>query len=393
MEKSTTRSAEALFQPFNLKGLALPNRIVLPAMGFHVAEGGVPGDDVGDYYARRAEGGAGLIFTEGVYIDHPVAGNNPLLMRFNGEAALDGWARVVKKVHAAGGRIMPELWHVGLIYRTEDVLKGQEPTYRPEEKQISPSGYIMPDRHVSTGMTQADIDEVIDSFARGAEKAKAMGFDGVELHGAHGYLIDQFFWDGFNRRTDGYGGSQRNRSRFGAEIIAEVRRRTGPDYPIVMRISQWKLQDYSAKVARNPAEMEEWLAPLVDAGLDAIDCSQRRFWEPEFDGSDLNLAGWVKKITGLPTITVGSVGLNQEMLASFGQAVAAMPTKIDRLIEMLEEQQFDLVAVGRALIADPDWPSKVRDGAFDQLRPFTMDILAESPSHQTYAPKKAQSAV
>lgn len=378
-------STECLFEPFRLKGLHLPNRIVLPAMGFHHAEGGVPGVDVANYYARRAMGGVALMFTEGVYVDHPVAGNNPLLMRFNGERPLAGWAEVVRRVHRARGLIMPELWHVGLIYKTEDVLKGNEPTYYPEEKQISPSGYIMPDRKVSEGMSLAEIEDVIQSFARGAEKAKEIGFDGVELHGAHGYLIDQFFWGEMNRRTDAYGGSMRNRARFAAEIVAEIRRRVGADYPIILRISQFKLQDYDAKVARTPKELEEWLAPLIDAGVDAFDCSQRRFWEPEFDGSPLNFAGWVKKVSGLPSITVGSVGLDVDMLDTFGTGLAPNPQSIDRLLEMMTRGDFDLVAIGRSLISDPDWPKKVRAGAMKELIPFTPAIFADSAFLEAYS--------
>jgi 2,4-dienoyl-CoA reductase-like NADH-dependent reductase (Old Yellow Enzyme family) len=385
MDKTTHRSTEVLFRPFRLKGLELPNRIVMPAMGFHGARGGIPGPDVADFYARRATGQVGLMFTEGVYIDHPVSGNNPVLMRFHGEEPLDGWAQVVRRVHAAGGRLIPELWHVGLIYRTEDVLKGLEPTFRPEEGQISPSGYIMPDKHVTQGMSQAEIDEVIDAFARGAETAKAIGFDAVELHGAHGYLIDQFFWEGFNRRTDGYGGSIRNRARFGSEIVAEIRRRVGPDFPIIMRISQFKLQDYDAKVVRDPLEMEQWLGPLVDAGVDMFDCSQRRIWEPEFAGSPLNLAGWAKKVTGLPTIAVGSVGLDIDMLASMGKAFTPEARSLDDLIEMMERGDFDLVAVGRSLLADPDWPVKVQERRFDALVPFTPAIMAESTALQAYS--------
>ena len=157
-------------------------------------------------------------------------------------------------------------------------------------------------------MSQREIDSVIDAFARGAEDAKRLGFDGAEIHGAHGYLVDQFFWDKLNQRTDGYGGTMRNRARFAAEIVAEARRRVGSDFPILMRISQWKLQDYGAKVATTPQELQDWVEPLVDAGVDVIDCSQRRYWQPEFAGSTLNLAGWVKKISGKPTIAVGSVG-------------------------------------------------------------------------------------
>ena len=134
---------------------------------------------------------------------------------------------------------------------------------------------------------------------------------------AHGYLIDQFFWSPLNQRTDRYGGSPRARGQFGAEVVAECRRRVGPDFPILLRISDWKLIDYRRRLAENPQELEELLAPLVDAGVDLFDCSQRRFWEPTFAGSDLNLAGWTKKVTGVPTMTVGSVGLDCDLMESF----------------------------------------------------------------------------
>ena len=364
-----------LFEPLQLRSLTIPNRIVMPPMGVHYADSGVPGLDVAQYYRRRAEGGAGLILTEGTYIDHPVSGNNPGYLRLNSEESIAGWAEVVRQVHDAGGLIMPELWHVGLVYLTAQLIAGGELVYDTSLGMVSPSGYIMPGQQVAEEMTHRQIRDVIDSFARGAAHSKAIGFDGIELHGAHGYLIDQFFWDQMNHRQDSYGGSMANRARFGAEIVAEVRQKVGPDYPILMRISQWKMQDYSAKVARTPQELEEWLDILVEAGVDLFDCSQRRFWEPEFTDSPLNFAGWVKKITGKPTITVGSVSLNVEMLASIMKGETATPTKLEPLLEMFNRDEFDLVAVGRSLLADPAWPNKVAAGDLDSIIPFSVDHL------------------
>lgn len=377
-------SVEPLFRSFEIGALHLPNRIVMPPMGVHAAEGGVPGPDVAAYYRRRAEGGAGLIITEGTYIDHPVSGNSRGYMRMSSDASIAGWAEVVRQVHAAGGKIMPEIWHVGLVYLTEDILSGRELTYDSRLNMVSPSGYIMPGQKVAEPITPRQIEEVIDSFGRAAVNAKKIGFDGVELHGAHGYLIDQFFWDALNRREDGYGGSMRNCARFAAEVIAEIRYRVGPDYPLTIRISQWKMQDYDAKVAHTPQDMADWLEPLVDAGIDLFDCSQRRYWQPEFDGSDLNFAGWVGKLTGKPTISGGSVGLDTEMLASITQGASGNPVPLDRLIARMEREEFDLVCVGRALIADPDWPRKVAAGRFDKLMPFRPSILAGDNSQLDY---------
>jgi 2,4-dienoyl-CoA reductase-like NADH-dependent reductase (Old Yellow Enzyme family) len=355
----SNRSTEALFRPFQLQGLALQNRIVMAPMTRSQSPEGVPGVDVAAYYRRRAEGGVALIITEGTLIDHPVAGFDPKVPHFYGEQALAGWRRVAEQVHAAGGRIFPQLWHVGMV-----VSPGQE--LKPGVKPIGPSG-----------MTQADIDAVVEAFAKGAQSAKELGFDGVELHGAHGYLIDQFFWGATNARTDQYGGDPVSRTRFAAEIIGEVRRRVGPDFPVVLRYSQWKLQDFEAKLARSPEELDRFLQPLVDAGVDAFHCSTRRFWEPEFSHSDLNLAGWTKKLTGKPSITVGSVTLNEDLMMSFGAASTAGVTGIDNLLDRMDRNEFDLVAIGRSLIVNPGWPRIVRTGALNQLQPFNRSVLSE----------------
>ncbi|MGA2213818.1 MAG: NADH:flavin oxidoreductase [Bryobacteraceae bacterium] len=353
------RSTEALFRPFQLKGLTLPNRIVMAPMTRSHSPEGVPGADVAAYYRRRAEGGVALIITEGTFVDHPVAGFDPKVPHFYGERALAGWRRVVEQVHEAGGLIFPQLWHVGMV-----VSPGQE--LKPGVNPIGPAS-----------MTQADIDAVIEAFAQGAQAAKELGFDGVELHGAHGYLFDQFFWGETNHRTDKYGGDLAARTRFAVEVIGEVRRRVGPDYPLVLRYSQWKLQDFEAKLARTPEELDRFLRPLVDVGVDSFHCSQRRFWEREFPDSDLNLAGWTKKLTGKPSITVGSVTLNEDLMTSFGTTSTAGVTGIDNLLDRLERGEFDLVAIGRSLIVNPEWPGIVRRRALSELQPFNRSVLEE----------------
>jgi 2,4-dienoyl-CoA reductase-like NADH-dependent reductase (Old Yellow Enzyme family) len=352
-------STDALFRPFQLNGLTLKNRIVMAPMTRSHSPEGVPGEDVAAYYRRRAEGGVGLIITEGTYPNHPAAGFDPKVPRFYGEDALDGWRRVVEQVHAAGGLIFPQLWHVGAV-----VSPGQTPA-----QGITPIG--------PESMTQVDIDSMIGAYAKGAHDAKELGFDGVELHGAHGYLIDQFFWEETNQRTDQYGGDLVSRTRFAAEILQEVRKRVGPNFPVVLRWSQMKIKDFDAKLVRTPQELERFLRPLVDAGADAFHSSTRRFWQPEFPGSDLNLAGWTKKLTGKPAITVGSVTLSQDLMTSFGTDGAAGVTGIDNLLERLEREEFDLVAIGRSLIVNPAWPAIVRRGALAELLPFNRAALGE----------------
>ena len=162
---------------------------------------------------------------------------------------------------------------------------------------------------------------------------------------------------------------------------AKCANRSGPSYPVALRISQWKIGDYDAKLAKTPGELEQFLRPLVDAGVDIFHCSQRRFWDAEFEGSNLNLAGWTKKLTGKPTITVGSVTLGADFTTSFGSPESAAVTGIDELLDRLERGEFDLVAVGRALIANPEWAAIVKAGELEELaslrpRPARFPALA-----------------
>jgi 2,4-dienoyl-CoA reductase-like NADH-dependent reductase (Old Yellow Enzyme family) len=235
---------------------------------------------------------------------------------------------------------------------------------------------VAPGKIGGVAMTVQDIADTIRAFAGAAAAAKKLGFDAVEIHGAHGYLLDQFFWHPTNQRTDSYGGKTlAERTRFAVELIQAVRAATGPEFPVCLRLSQWKLQDYAAKLAATPDEMTAWLEPLVRAGVDIFHCSQRRFWEPEFPGSDLNFAGWAKKLTGKPSITVGSVGLTGDFIAAFG-GEASKPSSLDELLRRFDRGDFDLVAVGRALLADADWAQKISEGRSSELRGFTKDALA-----------------
>jgi 2,4-dienoyl-CoA reductase-like NADH-dependent reductase (Old Yellow Enzyme family) len=325
--------------------------------------GGIPGEDVRSYYARRAAAGVGLIVTEGTYVGHDSAGNSDRVPRFHGEEQLAGWAKVAEDVHAAGGTIVPQLWHIGMVRE-----QGQAPY--ADAPAVGPSGLVSAGaERTGKAMTQQDVDDVISAFAEAAAAAERIGFDGVELHGAHGYLLDQFLWAGTNRRTDVYGGDAVARVKFAAEIVAAVREAVSPDFPILFRYSQWKQQEYTARLAETPEELEAILTPLAAAGVDAFHASTRRYWLPEFDGSDLNLAGWTKKLTGKPVITVGSVGLDGDFLKGF-QGEGAPVKGIDSLLDRLEAEEFDMVAVGRALLQDPEWAAKVLSDRYSELEPY-----------------------
>lgn len=367
-ESFCSHSVQSLFEPFTVGNLTLPNRIVMSPMTRGFSPDGVPGPDVASYYRRRAENDVGLIITEGTLINHPAAASNPNWPNFHGKNALKGWSQVVDAVHEAGGRIIPQLWHIGMQRKIGDL-----PNH--DTLPIGPSGLTASGVKVTAPMNESEISAVIDAYAQAAADAKKLGFDGIELHGAHGYLIDQFFWEKTNKRTDRYGGDIVERTRFAVEIIEACRRAVGSDFPIILRFSQWKIGDYTAKLAENPEQLEQFLTPLVDAGVDIFHCSTRRFWEPEFEGSNLNLAGWTKKLTGKPTITVGSVGLDSEFTRGLFEGKGSNNADISKLIEMLERDEFDLVAVGRALLADPAWVTKIRDGRTAELVPFTEEAL------------------
>ena len=354
--------SNALFKPLTIRGLTIPNRIVMAPMTRGFSPDGVPGENVAAYYKRRAESDVGLIITEGTVIDRPGSSNEPNYPKFYGDDALAGWKAVADAVAETPSKIAPQLWHLGMVRKPGT-------GHNTEAATDSPSGITHTGKSVMAAPSDEEVADMVNSYARSAASAKELGFDAIELHGAHGYLIDQFFWGVMNKREDKYGGGLRERATFAAEIISECRKAVGEDMPIILRFSQWKQQDYTARLADTPAKLESFLKVFVDAGVDVLHCSQRRFWEPEFDGSNLNLAGWAKKLTGLPTISVGSVGLKGDFFESM-QGKGTEAASLDELFERMDRNEFDLVAVGRALLQDPHWAKKVKEGRFDELKNY-----------------------
>ncbi len=360
-----------LFAPLRCRQLTLRNRIVMAPMTREAAIDGKATLAMANYYQRRAQGGTALIITEGAPPDF--AGTfNPHVPLFYGDDALAAWRPVVEHVHAAGSAIFAQLWHVGAF---EPSMIGMREGFATPPVRLSPSGLAAPGRPSGKAMDLGDIARTIDAFATATRAAVALGFDGVEIHGAHGYLPDQFLWSGTNQRHDGYGGSLAARVRFVAELIAACRRECS-DRVLSLRISQWKQLDYSAQIAATPDELAAIVQPLADAGVDLFHCSTRRYWDPAFAGSDLSFAGWVRKLTGRPTIAVGSVTLGTDLKAAGGREFAQIePGQIADLEQRLARQEFDLVALGRALLANPDWANNVEAGLTTELRPFSKTHL------------------
>lgn len=370
-------SNDILFRPIQVGSMTIPNRIVMAPMTRGASPGGIPDDTVAAYYRQRAEGGVGLIITEGTYVSEDTALYDPMIPNLFDPDALDGWANVVKEVHAAGGLIAPQLWHIGLAPKSDlqEVYGG-----RPDTRAvpIGPSGLMQKGEPHGRAMTEADIDEISQAYVDAAAASYRIGFDAIELHAAHGYLIDEFFWDETNVRADKYGGDAGERTRFAVDIVKGIKARTAPDFPVILRFSQWKLQNLHARAWPSPAELEQFLTPLAEAGVDMFHCSQRRFWLPEFDGSPLNLAGWTKKLSGKPAISVGSVTLNEEFLdALLVEGMTGTLSGLEALIERMKNDEFDMIAIGRALIANPDWTDMVKRGEVAKLRPFKREMLAD----------------
>lgn len=377
---------EPLFQPLAIRGLTLANRMAMAPMTRSFCPGNLPDDNVAGYYRRRAEAGVGLVTTEAIGTDHPSAvGDTGLgetdLPIFNGPAAVAAWRKVVDGVHDAGGLIFPQLWHQGPMR-----LPGSPPFV--DAVAFSPSGhygdpakaaeYYEEKANVLSAQdlpvpTDAQIVDVVEGFGRAARQAVEAGFDGLALHGAHGYLIDSFLWGETNRRTDRWGGDAVQRTAFAVEIIKACRRELGEDRPLIYRFSQWKQQDFRAKLAETPVELEGILGPLADAGVDLFDASVRYFNTPAFKGSDLSLAGWAKKLTGKLTGAVGGIGFSKGMYDTLSNAETQDSNNLDLVLARFNAGEFDLVSVGRALLHDPEWVAKARRGA--PLQPFDPESL------------------
>lgn len=355
-----------LFTPYRLKTLDLKNRFVMPAMQRGMCEGGAPSQALAEYYARRAEGGTSLIIGESAAVDHPSATVQPTSAHINAKTS-DAWKACVDAVGEAGGQMLLQLWHEGAL--------------RSDGSALSPSGLAYPGKESGRAATLDELAEIRDGFVRSALIAQEIGAAGVEVHAAHGYFLDQFMWAGSNRRTDGYGGDDiADRVRYPAEIVAAIRAACGENFTITFRFSQWKEADYEARVAQSPADLEVMTAALKAAGVDMLHASNRRFWEPEWEGDARNLAGWVRQVSGIPAITVGSVGLDTDVMDTFMQEKEPGARVAEAIVDLetrLAAGEFDLVAVGRALIGDPDFVQKIEAGDYGAIRTFVRADLGK----------------
>lgn len=364
---STDSSVGPLLEPLESGNISLPNRFAMAPMTREFSPGGVPGEDVPEYYRRRAAGGVGLIISEGAWIPHPAAGWSDAVPELAEGAPAEAWRKVVEAVHGEGAKIYCQLWHQGVARGATRL------TRNPDVASVSPSGVGLDGSPFGGMLDTAEISGLVKAYVKGARIAQEIGFDGIELHGAHGYLLDQFMWENTNRRDDEFA----DPLRFPTHVVQAIRDAVGPGFPIVFRFSQWKSGFYDVKLFPTPAALERALDALSDAGVDMFHPSTRRFWEPAFPADDpnLSLAGWTRKITGKPTIIVGSVGLDKVFVGAEKSAksvgrLSAEVTNLDRLLELFEQDQFDVAAVGRALLSEPDWVRKHAEGRLADITPY-----------------------
>ena len=356
-----------LFEPYKLKNITLRNRVAMAPMTRSQSPGGIPTNDVVEYYKRRAKAEVGLIITEGVEVSHKASSAYPNVPRLDSDKARDGWKKVVNGIKENNGHVVAQLWHCGGFRKL-----GMSPN--PEVPGHTASGLIRPGKRVAHAMTSIDIEETVSAYAGDAKICEEIGFDGVEIHGAHGYLIDNFLWDGTNDRDDSFGGSIETRSNLVTSIIKAIRSNVSDKFIVGLRFSQWKQQDYTARLAINPDDLFKVLSGPCNAGLDYLHSSMRRFWESEFEGSDENLAYWTKKLTNIPTISVGSVGLDGDFTDMMAPAKTA---SIDKALQDINEHKYDMVAVGRALLSDHEWVIKMKEGRLKDINPYTKESLLE----------------
>lgn len=341
-----TTDNQLLFSSFKINQQGLKNRVGLaPMTRTSAQEDGTPNEEMQAYYTKFAKGGFGLLITEGTYPDEYFSQGYTGQPGITNEKHIAAWKRITDAVHEAGSKIFCQLMHAGALsqgnYYNKNTIAPS--AVQPKGEQLSFYGgtgpYPMPKE-----MTTEDIAAVKDGFVQAARNAVAAGFDGVEIHGANGYLLDQFLTDYTNQRTDQYGGSTENRIRLSAEIVKATREALDKSIPVGIRISQSKVNDYTHKWADGEKEAEIIFSTLAAAGADFIHTTEFNALQPAFESSDLTLANFAKKYSKLPIVVNGS--LNTPEL----------------VVRMLQNGGADIVTIGKGALANQDWPNKVAEG-------------------------------
>lgn len=353
MSNRTTGEFKWLLQPISIGNMYLKNRIVMPpTVDGHSSIDGCPSKETIEYYARRARGGAAAVIVEAAYIDNKESQSLAGQMGIYSDRMIPWYSELADSIKMWGAKAVQQLFHAGR-QTSPAIINGLTP--------VAPSALPTEDRKTGQRNTcrelrSNEIEEIIEAFGEAARRVKAAGFDAVELHGAHGYLLAQFLSPYTNRRTDQWGGSFENRVRFPLEVIKRVRAAVGEDYPIIYRVSGDEFVEGGLKI-----DEVVRFCKVIENYVDAIHVSSAMVSAPTFynqspfmyfpRAKNIHLAAEVKKAVKVPVIGVGAI------------------TRVDLAEEIIREGKADLVAMGRALIADPDLPSKVISGDTESIRP------------------------
>lgn len=334
-----------IFSPININSVTIPNRFVVPAMvmGF-CDKDGMATERFIAYHKAKAKGGWGLIITENYAVD-PRGIGNPNIPGLWSDEQIKGHSELTKAVHKANGLIMAQIYHAGR--QTSFKLTGDRP--------LAPSAITCPVMNEKPReLSIWEVEELIEKFGDCAYRAKTAGFDGIEIHGAHGYLVNQFISPVTNKRIDKYGGSLHNRMRFALEIIANIKEKAGCDFPVIFRISAREFIPGGITVEDSLA-----IAKLLEnAGVDAIHVSAGTYAGGRYyiippaavsHGWNVHAAKIIKQTVSIPIITVGRI--NDPLLAE----------------AIIVSEAADLVSMGRASLADPELPKKVKAGNYDDI--------------------------
>lgn len=334
-----------LLEPLSIGSMTLRNRMTMPAMATALSEtDGSVTDRAIAYYSRRAAGGVALVTLEVTGI-HRLTRHRENAFMIDRDECIDGIGRLARGVQAYGAKFAVQLWHSGSVAKPAII----------GEPAVAPSAVALPGRKdVPRALTEAEIQELVECFAEGARRARDAGADAVEVHCAHGYLLQQFLSPLTNKRTDRYGGELRNRARFSLEVVARIREKLGRDFPVLAKLTA----DDKMEGGTTIEETKIFARWLQDQGVDAVVVSAggpfSRIWisQPMMvsRGCLVPYAAAVKSVVDIPVGTIGRINFPE---------VAE---------KALSEGSADFVAIGRSLLADPDFPRKVQEGRSDEIR-------------------------
>lgn len=341
------RAYNRLFEPIRIGTMEVKNRFVMaPMVTNYCEQDGSVTDRLVAYHRARARGGVGLIITEATYV-HTSGKGFPNELGIYKDEMIPGLKKLADAVHEEGGKIALQLYHSGR--QSYESVTGMA--------LIAPSPIACPVCGcLPQEMTKEDIDQMVNAYAEGARRAKSAGFDAVEIHGAHGYLINQFLSPYSNKRTDEYGGSLANRARFPLEVVKKVRERVGNDYPVLYRMSSEEYVPGGLRIADTKA----FSHLLAAVGVNAIHVS----------GGVYESAAMIIQPAAVPQgVYVANAFAIKEVVGSEIPVIVVGRLKEPYIMEaLLETDKVDMIAIGRGLLADESFPDKVRAGKFADIR-------------------------